>query len=418
VPKLTKAEITAQIVALQAELAESDGGVYADPKTGRWFIVMRAPGRAKTTTRRRAPDGSRLTTREQALIAKGQWESQLARGEVAVGRERFETYWPRYLRHAKGEMTHGSWEDVRAHGSKRLLPYFTGMLMSKIVVAVVRDWRATMLESVEAGEWARKTVNNARVALLGCCRMAVEDGLMAHNPVLDARPLAIEFSERPYLRLEQINLYVDACRPHYRPLAEFLVGTGARVSEAIALRIDDVDLRAGAVKVHKQRVRGESLATRPTKGRNFRTVTIGPGLVDALRDMLALRAEHGTDDGGWLFVCPRTQRGRYADRDEPRPPHRRTVHDWHEQALEDAGLADLPLHGLRHTAAAAWLGTSRSLEFVRAQLGHSSVKVTRDYYGHMEEQFRAAGVADTARPPRRGRATRARPSTARTPPRV
>jgi integrase len=236
--------------------------------------------------------------------------------------------------------------------------------------------------------------------------------------VLDVRPLAIEFSERPYLRLEQINLYVDACRPHYRPLAEFLVGTGARVSEAIALRIDDVDLRAGAVKVHKQRVRGESLATRPTKGRNFRTVAIGPGLVDALRDMLAVRAEHGTDDGGWLFVCPRTQRGRYADRDEPRPPHRRTVHDWHEQALEDAGLADLPLHGLRHTAAAAWLGTSRSLEFVRAQLGHSSVKVTRDYYGHMEEQFRAAGVADTARPPRRGRATRARPSTARTPPRV
>ena len=69
--KLSKAEITAQIVALQADLAESDGGVYEDPKTGRWFIVMRPPGRAKTTTRRRAPDGSRLTTRDQALIASG-----------------------------------------------------------------------------------------------------------------------------------------------------------------------------------------------------------------------------------------------------------------------------------------------------------------------------------------------------------
>jgi hypothetical protein len=98
----------AEIAALQAELTEPDGGVYADPKTGRWFIVMRPPGRAKTTTRRRAPDGSRLSTREQALLAKGRWEAQLARGEVAVRRERFETYWPRYLRHAKGEMTHGS----------------------------------------------------------------------------------------------------------------------------------------------------------------------------------------------------------------------------------------------------------------------------------------------------------------------
>jgi integrase len=124
-------------------------------------------------------------------------------------------------------------------------------------------------------------------------------------------------------------------------------------------------------------------------------VAIGPGLVSALLDMLALRVEHGTDDGGWLFLCPRAKRGRHSGRSEPRPPHRKTVHDWHEHALEDAGLADLPLHGLRHTSAAAWLGTGRSLEFVRAQLGHSSVKVTSDYYGHMEEQFRAEGVADT-----------------------
>jgi integrase len=218
---------------------------------------------------------------------------------------------------------------------------------------------------------------------------------MAHNPVLDVKPLAIEFTERPYLRLAQINDYIDSCAPHYRPLASLLIGTGARVSEAIALGVGDIDLEAGTAKIHRQRARGESLATRPTKGRNFRTVAIGPGLVAVLRDMLAVRAEHGIDDGGWLFLCPATTRGRYAGRDQPRPPHRKTVHDWHEQALEDAGLADLPLHGLRHTAAAAWLGTGRSLELVRAQLGHSSIKVTSDYYGHLEHQLRAAGVADT-----------------------
>jgi integrase len=137
------------------------------------------------------------------------------------------------------------------------------------------------------------------------------------------------------------------------------------------------------------------LATRPTKGRNFRTVAIGPGLVGTLRDLLAVRAEHGDDDAGWLFLCPPVTRGRHAHRTDPVPPHRHTVHDWHEQALEDAGLPDQPLHALRHSAAAAWLGTGRSLEFVRAQLGHSSIKVTSDYYGHMEQQFRAQGVADT-----------------------
>src|SRR3954470_19042038 len=109
-PKPSRAEIAARIAALQAKLAADDGGVHEDPATGRWFVVLRAPGRTKTTTRRRAPDGRRLRTRAQALKAKGQWEAQLAGGGVAIGRERFDTYWPRYLRHARGEMTQGSWE--------------------------------------------------------------------------------------------------------------------------------------------------------------------------------------------------------------------------------------------------------------------------------------------------------------------
>jgi hypothetical protein len=155
VPKRSKAEVAAQIAVLQAELDEQDGGVYEDPRSGRWFIVLRPPGRTRTTTRRRAPDGSRLRTREQALFAKGRWEAEMAGGSVAIGRERFDSYWPRYLRHAKGDMTQGSWEDVRSHGAKRLLPYFGDMQMSNIGAATVRDWRATMVEAVEAGEGAQ-----------------------------------------------------------------------------------------------------------------------------------------------------------------------------------------------------------------------------------------------------------------------
>ena len=71
-PKPNRAEIEAQIAALQAELAVSDGGVYEDPATGRWFVVLRAPGGRRRPPRRRPSDGSRLLTRAQALVAKGQ----------------------------------------------------------------------------------------------------------------------------------------------------------------------------------------------------------------------------------------------------------------------------------------------------------------------------------------------------------
>ena len=92
-------------------------------------------------------------------------------------------------------------------------------------------------------------------------------------------------------------------------------------------------------------------------------------------------------DGGWLFLCPRPRRGRYSQRSEPVPPNRKTAHDWHEWALEDAGLRDMPLHSLRHTAATAWLATGHPLMFVQRQLGHRSITTTEEHYGHFEASF-------------------------------
>ena len=69
------------------------------------------------------------------------------------------------------------------------------------------------------------------------------------------------------------------------------------------------------------------------------------------------------------------------------PPSRKTAHDWHEWALQDAGLRDMPLHALRHTAATAWLATDHPLIFVQRQLGHRSITTTEEHYGHLETSF-------------------------------
>jgi hypothetical protein len=74
-------------------------------------------------------------------------------------------------------------------------------------------------------------------------------------------------------------------------------------------------------------------ASRPTKGKRFRSVQIGPQLAGTLAELRENRCA-GPDD--WLFLCPPPRRGRYAGRTEPTPPNRRTVHDWHEAALVDA----------------------------------------------------------------------------------
>ena len=69
--------------------------------------------------------------------------------------------------------------------------------------------------------------------------------------------------------------------------------------------------------------------------------------------------------------------------------------DWHKGALHDARLRDMPLHALRHTAAAAWLAGGNSLKYVQDQLGHGDVRTTERYYGHLERHVKKAGAKAT-----------------------
>ena len=47
----------------------------------------------------------------------------------------------------------------------------------------------------------------------------------------------------------------------------------------------------------------------------------------------------------------------------------------------------MPLHALRHTAAAAWLATGHPLIYVQRQLGRRSITTTEEHYGHLELSF-------------------------------
>jgi integrase len=209
--------------------------------------------------------------------------------------------------------------------------------------------------------------------------------------------------EREYLRLHEIPLYLDACSAVYRPLAELLIGSGLRISEALGLRVSDLQLEesGGVIVVYRSRKKD---AIGSTKSDRFRSVEIGPGLARVLRDHLAVRAEMAAGDQrhAWVFVMPVRERkrdhGRWPSDGAGEPLDRTTVsRDWHKAALADAALRDMALHALRHTAAAAWLAAGNSLMYVQRQLGHGDIRTTEHYYGHLERHVLAAGAMATER---------------------
>jgi integrase len=131
-------------------------------------------------------------------------------------------------------------------------------------------------------------------------------------------------------------------------------------------------------------------------------VEIGPRTILALRNQIARRREFDTGlaDGALVFVMPvrggKRSQGRWKSAGVAEAMDRTTVsRDWHKQALEDAALRDMPLHALRHTAAASWLAAGNSLMYVQRQLGHADIGTTERYYGHLERHVPAAGAIAT-----------------------
>jgi integrase len=279
------------------------------------------------------------------------------------------------------------------------VPVLGDVELGRLGLDHVRGAMEQWIEAMEVEELAPKTVNNSLGTLVVCLNTALEDGLIAANPAMRIKRLPPAHIEREYLRLEEIPVYLDACSAVYGPLAEPLIGGGLRISEALVLRVDDLELeRTGGTIV----VSGSRASVGSTKSDRFRAVEIGPGLAKALRDHIALRGEmtNAPNREALLFPMPRRMRkrdqGRWDGQGDGEAMDRNTVsRDWHKAALQDAGLRDMPLHALRHTAAAAWLAAGNSLVYVQRQLGHADIRTTERYYGHLERHVLAAGAVAT-----------------------
>jgi hypothetical protein len=215
-------------------------GVYAykTAKGTRWRFVFRHSDGSLSSRRG-------FISRRAAITARRKLLESVARREVRPARETFGSFWAKLLVEKRPYMSAGSMQDFATHGRKRLLPTFGDMKLAHIDDDRVRAWLSELVELVEAGELSPKTVNHARTCLAVACNVAVKRGLMPRNPCDDVPPLPLSQEETDYLRLAEIESYLDACADFYRALGETLLGTGARISEATAFRWRDLDLAAG-----------------------------------------------------------------------------------------------------------------------------------------------------------------------------
>jgi integrase len=211
---------------------------------------------------------------------------------------------------------------------------------------------------------------------------AVDDGLLAANPAFrlgryyrQAGFPKIEI--RPFTR-DEAQQFLAAAREHApreHPLFLTALRTGLRLGELLALQWGDIDFSGRFIEVRRNLVAGR--LTTPKSGKT-RRVDASRQLTTALRQLLIDRKSEKLRRGWrelpeWVFC---TDEGGPLDGDNLR-------HRVFYRVVERAGLRRVRFHDLRHTFASLLIQQGESLAYVKDQLGHSSIQLTVDTYGHL-----------------------------------
>ena len=187
----------------------------------------------------------------------------------------------------------------------------------------------------------------------------------------------MERRERRFLEPQELAALLDAGEGERdRTILYLLAYSGLRRGELFGLQWKDLDENTNRLQVRRSLFQGA--LTRPKTQHSERTVDLPEPIVVRLR---VCREQCPSIGEGFVF---RTEEGHPLDPD-----------NWYKRTfvptVKRAGLTvDVGIHSMRHSYASLLINQGESIKYVSRQLGHASINITADLYGHL---FRETSVS-------------------------
>jgi integrase len=272
----------------------------------------------------------------------------------------------------------------RQHLRLHVAPLIGSVRLSDLTTPLIYDLDSKLRKAGRSVAMGRKVLNSLKTMLT----FAQRRGLVAQNVALGVR---IKTDSRDASRgplragvdfptMAELNSLIENSTPRRRPFIVTAIFTGMRLSELRGLPWKDVDLDAGVIHVRQRADQWGTIG--PTKSKaGKRDIPLAPIVVNTLKQ--------------WHAQCPKS------DRDLVFPSSRGNIERmWN--IVEDAwyplqikcGMTDetgghrYGFHMLRHAAASLFIQYLRwTPKRLQAVMGHSSINMTFDLYGHLFENI-------------------------------
>jgi len=334
----------------------------------------------------RLPDGQPAPT---TFTTKADAATWLAAAEIDLLRGTFVD------RRALPDVTVGEWvDDWHRHHSlhKRpgtlardrsvirthIKPALGSVQLAKLRPHDVQRFVARLTDTLGSG-----TTRSVYAVLRSALNAAVDNELIARAPTRGVKLPPLTKTTVRVLRPEELSSLASSTPLPWRPMIYVAGVCGLRFAEIAGLRVGRLDLLRKQLHVVETAPQVGPDRAEPKTDAGRRTVPLPTFVAELLSTHLASADLDASDSDALVFTAVRGGR----------------LHagNWHGDvwtaARAAAGFPTLHFHHLRHSAVPLWVEMGANLLQVSRWLGHSSVQVTADVYGHLFSETNDAVMA-------------------------
>jgi len=309
-------------------------------------------------------DAEQLLAQRLQEIGKGEYQ---AKNEQTTFDELSDAY---KTGHIAVNVRQSTRRDYERNIRRYLIPHFAGMKIRTISPEMIEAFRSKLLEQGTG----RRTVNKCHTLLSAMLRYALRYRWISYNAAAEVRKLRADtehqnrLAEGNILKPAEVRQLLSAADVNRRPLLLMAVSTGMRQGELLGLQWGDIDWGAKEVHIRRQYTYGRFSELKTNSSRR----RIG------LSDELILELKK------WKLHCPKGEQDLVFPNGAGNPEnHGNVLRRGFYPALRRAGLRRIRFHDLRHTFASFLIAKNVHPKRIQALMGHSSIKVTMDTYGHL-----------------------------------
>ena len=331
---------------------------------GRWQVRYRDPsGRERARNFRRKSDAEKFLVTIEADKLRGTWtDPRLGRITVAE----WVPTWEASRVHLRPSTRASSESLLRNH----VLPYFGELRIGSVIPTQVQGFVAHL----ESQGLAASTIRQAYLLVASIFASAFESDLIARTPCRGIKLPRRSQREMRFVDADEVEKLADVIDDRFRALVLTAAYTGCRFGELAGLRLNRLDLLRRSLTVAETLtdVQGQVRLAPPKTAAARRQIALPRFLSDELARHLGAWP---TERDGFVFEAPEGG------------PLRRTNfrrRSWLPAVRASVG-EPLRFHDMRHSHAAMLIAEGEHPKVIQARLGHSSIQVTLDTYGHLFE---------------------------------